>query len=190
MTDIDMDELVPNPFPTIESDNDVRVFMDHLNQALLTAETALYKADTLVAVLNSTDDYRDQWLTWQKGRNLRLRVQQAIDAVVTSQAMHAPYPTADTKLLPDTVWYFANDEDETSEVVYPNLVVAQNAAAEAFATEDPDLEPVDPAELSWRHHTFPDSGREVWLLDHQGTYTGWSVNPMGVAGSGAKAGAR
>lgn len=93
MTDIDMDELVPNPFPTIKPGDDTRALMDQLNQVLTTAETALYKADTLVAVLNGTDDYRDQWLAWNQGRNLRMRVQQAIDAVVTAQAMHQHYPT-------------------------------------------------------------------------------------------------
>jgi hypothetical protein len=92
MTDIDMPNLVPNPFPVIESGDDTRALMDQLNRALTTAETALYKADTLVAVLNDTDDYRDLWLAWNQGRNLRMRIQQGIDAVVTAQAMHAPYP--------------------------------------------------------------------------------------------------
>lgn len=97
MTDTDTDALVPNPFPTITTDGDARTLMAQLNRALTTAETALYNADTLVAVLNQTDDYRNQWLEWHQGRNLRMRVQQAIDAVVTAQAMHAPYPEVATE---------------------------------------------------------------------------------------------
>lgn len=99
MTDIDMDGLVPNPFPTIEAGDDARALMAQLNRALTTAETALYKADTLVAVLNDTDEFRGEWLPWNQGRNLRMRVQQAIDAVVTAQTMHAPYPKTTGKKL-------------------------------------------------------------------------------------------
>ena len=75
MTSIDMDGFVPNPFPTIQAGDDARALMAQLNQTLTTAETALYKADTLVAVLNETDDFRDQWLPWNQGRNLRVRIQ-------------------------------------------------------------------------------------------------------------------
>lgn len=181
MTDIDMDDLVPNPFPTIQTSDDARALMAQLNKALTTAETALYNADTLVAALNDTDYFRDQWLPWNQGRNMRMRVEQAIDAVVTAQAMHAPYPTTVSKPVSGTVWYFANGEEESSDEVYSNLIVAQNAAVQDFATDDPEDKDFDPSALYWRHHIYANSDRDVWLLDYKGTFTGWSVNQISVA---------
>lgn len=186
MTSIDMDGLVPNPFPTIEAGDDVRALMAQLNQVLTTAETALYKADTLVAVLNDTDDHRGQWLPWNQGRNLRMRVQQAIDAVVTAQAMHAPYPKSVREPAPVEVWYYTDDDDASSPEAYLN---AESAKAAAIA----DLEALDPGmvtgdeQYTWRAvETLP--GR--YLLDDGGRFTGWSVSRVPVAAPGAKPVAR
>lgn len=87
------------------------------------------------------------------------------------------------------VWYFTDDDEDSSPEVYLDADAAKDAAVRLYASE------YDPAELAdgkftWREFTPRGMSRSHWLLDHGGVFTGWSVDRIQVAAPAAEAGAQ
>lgn len=76
------------------------------------------------------------------------------------------------------VWYFTDDDEQASASVFPDLATAKAQAV--YDLVNTDVAEYDRNLLTWREHQYP-SGATAWLLDHQGTYTGWSVSSIPLA---------
>ncbi|WP_297827687.1 hypothetical protein [Mycobacterium sp.] len=89
--------------------------------------------------------------------------------------------------VPTEVWYYTDDDEGSSSEVYLSVEDAKTACGTHYVAE---YDPVDmaEAEFTWREIT-PRGGTLRWLLDHGGTFTGWSVDSVRVMAPTAKAGA-
>lgn len=82
------------------------------------------------------------------------------------------------------VWYWSDDDESSSAEVYPD---ADTAKAAAIA----NLEALDPGAVTGEEqYTWRTTEKlpGCYLLDEDGTYTGWSVNRLRVAAAAVKAG--
>lgn len=85
------------------------------------------------------------------------------------------------------VWYYTDDDEDSSSEVYLDADAAKDAAVRLYVSE---YDPADLAdeEFTWQEFTPRGMDRSRWLL-HHGAFTGWTVDSIQVAAPAMKAGA-
>lgn len=107
---------------------------------------------------------------WRKGWDRRDDASMMTDATATA---------------PTEVWYYTDDDESASDVVYPDRETAQAHAVRTFI--DYDSGDLDSADFTWQEVEYG-NGQTTWRLLHHGVVTGWNVDRVEIAAS-IKAGA-